>query len=87
LVARCGIPFDAVAVSANVTVVDPASSGFLSFHPAGFASTLASTLSYSAGQVRGNNTILGLGAAGATAVDLSGPGAAHVVIDVNGYFK
>lgn len=87
LIDRCGIPLDAVAVSANVTAVNPATGGSLNFHPAGFAATGTSTLNYAAGRVRANNTILGLGAAGATAVDVSGSGPVDLVLDVNGYFK
>jgi hypothetical protein len=87
LALRCGIPSDAVAVSANVTVVGPASSGTLTFYPAGFSGGGTSTVSYRAGQTRANNAILGLGGAGATVVDVSGPGSVDLVIDVNGYFK
>jgi hypothetical protein len=87
LVGRCGIPIDAVAVSANVAVVSPAADGTLSFCPAGFAPGGTSTVSYRAGRTRANNTILGLGAGGATAVAVLSPGATDLVIDVNGYFK
>lgn len=87
LAGRCGIPFDAVAVSANVTVVGPAADGTLSLYPAGFTAGGTSTVSYRAGQTRASNAILGLGAGGATAAELASPGAAHLVIDVNGYFR
>lgn len=87
LLTRCGVPLGAVAVSVNVTAVGPTSNGVLTFHPAGFAATSASTLSYSAGQVRACNAILGLGGLGATAVDVSGTGSVDLVLDVNGYFK
>ena len=87
LAGRCGIPPDAVAVSANVTVVAPAADGAFTFYPAGYAAGGSSTLSYAAGQTRANNAILGLGAGGATAVDVASPGPAHLVLDVNGYFE
>ena len=87
LAGRCGIPFDAVAVSANVTVVGPAADGALSLYPAGFTAGGTSTVSYRAGQTRASSAILGLGAGGATAVEMASPGAAHLVIDVNGYFR
>ncbi|MCM3875275.1 MAG: hypothetical protein NEA02_02535, partial [Thermoanaerobaculia bacterium] len=87
LAGRCGIPADAVAVSANMTVVNPTSDGSLSFSPAGFSSGGTPFLRFRAGQTRANNAILGLGASGATAVEVSASGPLDLVIDVNGYFK
>jgi Tol biopolymer transport system component len=87
LALRCGIPSDAVAVSANLTVVDPAADGALASYPAGFAAGGTSTINFRAGQTRANNAVLGLGAGGATAVDVGSSGPVHLVLDVNGYFK
>ncbi|MBK9968865.1 MAG: PD40 domain-containing protein [Holophagales bacterium] len=84
---RCAIPSDAVAVSANVTVVNPAAAGELRFYPAGFSAGGTSTASFATGQVRANNAILALGAGGATAVDAVTAGSVDLVIDVNGYFR
>ena len=87
LIDHCGIPIDAVAVSANVTVVNPAAAGELRLYPAGFSPGGTTTSNFSPGQVRANNAILGLGAGGATAVDAVTNGAVDLVIDVNGYFR
>lgn len=86
----CGIPNEATALSANITVVNPGAAGFLTLYPPGTARPLTAALNFQAGQVRTNNAIVPLagtppglavfygGAAGTTA---------DVVIDVNGYFR
>jgi uncharacterized protein (DUF1800 family) len=84
---QCGISTRALAVSANVTVVNGASDGSLSFRSAGGAPPVIATIPFGAGQVRANNAILQIGAAGAFEV-LSGlaSGTVHLLVDVNGYF-
>ncbi len=87
----CGVPADAIAVAVNVTVVTPTSLGNLILFPAGITPPLASTINFSAGQVRANNAILGLDGPTAGSVDvqtlLAGAGSSHFVLDVTGYFK
>jgi hypothetical protein len=47
-----------------------------------------STLNHAAGQTRGNNAIVSLGANGDVTVRLTqGSGTAHFILDVNGYLE
>jgi uncharacterized protein (DUF1800 family) len=87
LAGRCGLSTGASAVSANVTVVGPSSSGHLLLYPAGGAQPPTSTINFAAGQVRANNAVLPLGADGAvTALTGQPAGSVHFIVDVNGYF-
>jgi hypothetical protein len=84
---RCGIPGNALAISLNITVVNPTALGHLTVFPAGSPVPLASTLNYRAGQVRANNAILPIGTGGGLSVACGqSSGTADVVVDVNGYF-
>jgi hypothetical protein len=84
----CGIPLSAKAVSLNVTVTQPTAAGNLRLYPAGIPLPEVSTLNYGAGQTRANNAIVSLGASGQLVVRCSqASGAAHVIIDVSGYFE
>jgi RHS repeat-associated protein len=86
----CGIPVDGViAVSANITVTGAAGAGDLRMFRADLSTpSLASVISFSAGQTRANNGVLGLSANGGLAVDTDmAGGTVHVIIDVNGYFQ
>ncbi len=87
LVGTCGVPSGAKAVSLNVTVTQPSAAGNVRLYAAGAPPPTASNLSYSAGQTRANNAIAPLSTAGQMAVFCSPSGTAHVVVDVNGYFK
>jgi uncharacterized protein (DUF1800 family) len=87
LAGRCGISTGATAVWANITVVGPSTPGFLTLFPAAGAQPLASTINYSANQVRANNAILSLGADGGVACAAGlASGGVHVIVDVGGYF-
>jgi uncharacterized protein (DUF1800 family) len=87
LAGECGISTRAVGVSANVTVVGPQSGGHLVFAGAGGALPPTSTINFSTGQVRANNTILAVGAAGGASVYAGlTSGTVDLVVDVNGYF-
>jgi len=86
---QCGIPADALAVAANVTVISPSHDGDLRFGPNGFLSA-TSTLNFRAGQVRGNNAVIGLTGdpLGSLAVQTDiYPGSTDLALDVVGYFK
>jgi hypothetical protein len=88
LVSRCDIPATAKAVSVNVAVTEPTAAGNLRLYAAGTPLPLASTITYSAGQTRSNNAIITLDASGHLAVWCAqGSGAAHLILDVNGYFE
>jgi uncharacterized protein YkwD len=84
----CNVPAGTVAISANVAVVNPAGGGNLVVYPNGLSSPpTASTLTFSAGQTRANNTIVYLAPDGSFLVKSNAGGALDVVLDVNGYFK
>lgn len=85
----CGIPADAVAVAANVTVVGPTASGSLEIQPTGGLPTGTSTINFKAGQIRANNSLLTLGVGGEVSVstNLSAAGTVQFVLDVSGYFR
>jgi hypothetical protein len=83
----CGVPSDAAAVSANLTVVSPTFAGNLRAFPGEGPSPLTSIINYKAGQVKANNAVLRLGAGEVSLQNDQGTGTVHVVLDVNGYFK
>jgi uncharacterized repeat protein (TIGR01451 family) len=85
----CGIPSSAKAISVNVTVTGASVQGNLRLFPAGPTTPGTSTINYSAGVTRANNSIVSLNAAGELAVYCAQAGGttAHVILDVNGYFR
>jgi ELWxxDGT repeat protein len=84
----CGIPAEAKAVAANLTVVGATAGGHLVAWPAGTAMPATSTMNFSTGQVRANNAILPLAASGLDVrPTLSGGGTVHLILDVVGYFQ
>ena len=84
---QCGIPADAISVSANVTITNPTAQGHLTFNPAGLPLPLVSTINFRAGLTRANNAILVLGASGDFVVSCAGSGTVDFILDVNGYFQ
>ena len=86
---HCGVPPEAIAVSVNVTVVNPTAVGSLTLFEPGAPRPITTTLSFQAGQNRANNALLPLlGRPSALALYLGlATGTADVVIDVNGYFE
>ncbi len=89
--ASCGVPASAKALAVNVTVTQPSGSGFLRFSPGGCAPLTVSTINFGAGQTRANNAVLPLADDGSGTVDanasVTGGGAVHLLIDVDGYFQ
>jgi uncharacterized protein (DUF1800 family) len=84
---RCGISTDATAISANLTITAPSTAGFVTAYPASTVRPVTSQLNYRAGQTRTNNAILALGPGGGVEIYLGqASGAAHLIVDVNGYF-
>jgi pseudomonalisin len=84
---NCGIPADAEAVVANLTVVNPSAPGYFALSVTGsFGHT--STLNFRAGQTRANNAVVPLFGNGHTKTHLSmATGQADLVVDVTGYFR
>jgi hypothetical protein len=84
----CGVPFSAISVAVNQTVVNPAGAGHLTVYPAAGALPLASTINFRAGAVRANNAVIPLGWAGQIAVFCGmASGSTDFVLDVTGYFE
>ena len=84
---NCGIPADAAAVSLNVSVTGSASAGSVTLYPGTGTAPGTTTVSFRAGRIQANNSIMGL-VAGQLSVLASQPtGIVHVIIDVNGYFR
>ena len=81
---RVGVPDDAVAVVANVTVVGPSGVGYATVFPCGEARPEASNLNYVAGQTVANLVVGRLGSGGGLCVFTLRD--ADVVVDVSGYF-
>jgi hypothetical protein len=81
-----GIPATgALAVAMNVTIVSPTTPAFLTVWPAGSAMPLASNLNFSPGEVLPNLVVSAVGSGGRVGVFINA-GAAHVVIDVVGWY-
>ena len=89
LAGRCGIPAAAVALSANVTAVDPASTGTLVLYPGDTAAPDAITIAFRAGRTRANNAFLKVAGDGSGTLGISNAaaGTVHFIVDVNGYFE
>ncbi len=85
---RCGVPAAAKSVSANVTVLQPTSTGGLRLYSATSAPPNASAISFFPGVTRASNSMVPLSAAGEVKVYADLPtGATHVILDVSGYFE
>jgi Chaperone of endosialidase len=83
-----GLPADAGAWSLNFTVIGGPGTfqgGFLTAWPTGSAQPLVSTLNFSANQLIANAAIVPTGTSGAIDVFVNEP--AHVIIDINGYYR
>jgi hypothetical protein len=85
----CGIPDTAVALSLNVTAVQPSGAGYLSFGPGGEPVPATSMVTFTAGWTRTNNAILQISGSGVLKVApfVAAGGTVHVVLDVNGWFE
>ena len=69
-------------------MTQPTNAGNIRLHPGGTAVPLVSAINYKASQTRSNNAVIPLSALGQIAAFLDqGVGTAHLIVDVNGYFK
>jgi hypothetical protein len=85
----CGVSSAAVAISVNITVVNPTGNGYFRVFPPERQEPNTSTLNFSQGQTRANNAILPLSLNlfhGFTVAPFMDGGTADLVIDVNGFF-
>jgi hypothetical protein len=87
---QCGIPSDAAAVSANITVAGATGPGDLRLFPTGTPTPTASAINFHAAITRANNAIAPLIGTpiGSLTVqcDING-GTTNLILDVNGYFR
>jgi virginiamycin B lyase len=86
---KCDIPPTARSISANVTVVGPEDSGYLTLYLTASAIPPTSNLNFKPGQIRSNNMVAPLapdGTASFTVLNHSS-GSTHFILDVNGYFQ
>jgi PKD repeat protein len=84
----CGVPATARAVAVSVTVVGPTGPGHLRLYAADEQRPGTSTINFNAGQTRGTNSALRLGANGDVSVFCAmASGSTHFVLDVAGYFE
>ncbi len=84
----CGVPADAVSVTANVTAVSPGAGGSLQAGPAGIGLSV-SLISFDANRTRANGALLLIAGSPAGSVQMTNISAAplDVVLDVSGYFR
>jgi hypothetical protein len=82
--ALSGVPAHAQLVAMNVTVVAPSVGGFLTVWPSGLAKPTVSNLNFSKGQTVANLVVARING-GKVDVQLN-TGAAHVLVDVVGWF-
>jgi subtilisin family serine protease len=82
----CGIPSSATAVVANLTAVNPITTGFLALYPTGTTWPGTSTMNYRFGKTRANNAVLPLSNLGKATI-LNNGSTQHFIIDVTGYFQ
>lgn len=80
-----GVPADATAAMLNVTVVGPASAGYLTVYPCGTAVPNASNVNYAAFSVRPNLVAATIGAGDAVCLFAEQP--TDVLVDLAGWFR
>ncbi|MBK9065164.1 MAG: hypothetical protein IPL89_18615 [Acidobacteria bacterium] len=84
----CGIPADAVAISANLTVTTVGAPGELVVFPADVSRPNTSSISFRAGRTRANNAIVALANASTTfSVFNNSAATVDFIVDVNGFFR
>ncbi len=83
---NCVLPAGATAVNANVTAVNPTSTGFLTIWPSTSTQPLASSLNWVAGQAPTPNSVnVAIGSTGQVSFFANG-GTVDLIADVTGYF-
>jgi hypothetical protein len=87
VVAPAVVPEGATAIACNVTVAETVGNGYLLVNPGTSAEVGASTINWLAGQVLANGIIVGIDEARRVTLVAGGGGAAHVILDVSGYFR
>jgi streptogramin lyase len=85
----CGVPANALSISANVTVVGATGSGYVGVYSGGGADPQLAIVNVAGAGARANNLIIQLSTdrTGGITVANHTNGSVHVVLDVNGYFR
>ena len=85
----CGIPPGARAISANVTVVAAGAAGSFVLWAGDGDLPGTSNVSFATGRTRANNAVIGLAGDGTRTIWVrnGAAAAAHLILDVNGYFR
>jgi hypothetical protein len=85
----CGIPASARSIAVNATVTGSASAGWVALFPGNGTWAGVSTVNFGAGQARGNNAVVPLATDGGWTIKArnGAAGAAHLIVDVFGYFE
>lgn len=86
----CGVPANARAIAANVTVVSPSVGGYLTLFQGNYPQPSTSTINFAARRTLANSAILPLATDGtgtlAVTPALPSGSSVHLLIDVSGYF-
>jgi hypothetical protein len=84
-----GVPAGATAAVLNVSVVNPAQSGYVTVYPEGADRPFTANVNYQAGQTTGNRVIVPLstGQTSSGQVAIFSSQATDVVVDVSGYYS
>ena len=84
-----GIPVDAVAITANLTVTGQTHAGYVSLGPVSTANPSSSTLNFPLGDTRANNVTIALAADGSLSAVYKAAAGTHtsLILDVTGYFS
>ena len=82
-----GVPPDAVAVTANLTVVNQTRAGFVSVTPTAVASPATSTINFPTGDTRANGLTVKLGGGDLYLVYRGSGGQTDLVLDITGYYR
>ncbi len=83
------VPFDAVAVTGNLTVTAQTSAGYVALTLAPVDNPSTSSLNFPKGDTRGNGVVTGLGINGTSGITFRGGSnaTAQVIFDVTGYYE
>jgi hypothetical protein len=84
-----GVPTGATAAVLNVSVVNPARSGYVTVYPTGTDRPFTANVNYQTGQTTGNRVVVPLSTTGAASgqVTIFSSQATDIVVDVSGYYS
>ena len=84
---NCNLPdFSRAAIAINLTVVTPATAGYITAYPAGAVQPLAATVNFNAGDVRGNLAIVKVAQTTPVGLAIFSSSQTHLVGDIVGYY-